>query len=304
MLMVIISTFIMSVAGAIFGSFSGAQVWRLRAHQLIEDKAAGEEIDVHEYARLKPLLVKASRDRSRCLNCSQTLAWYDLVPVFSWLSTGGKCRYCHSRIGIFEIAMELGYIAFFVLSYIVSLPELNTWLGMARFAVWLCAGVLMGILLAYDTKWFLLPEKINIALIIFGVVYAGLTYMMTGFDTNRLLTLAGSLLIMSGLYLCIFIVSRGAWIGFGDVILGIGLGLLLLKWEWAFMSLFLANFLGLLAVLPAYIKKQVTGKTHIPFGPFLIVATVLVVLYGQHIMSFGTGVLNAIAGVVLNMFLL
>ena len=298
-MMTLYSAFTFALTGAIFGSFAGAQVWRLRARQLREDKQEGEKIDAREYKRLSPLIVKASQDRSRCLSCGHTLVWYDLVPVISWVSTGGKCRYCKKPIGWFELFMEVGFAVFFVLSYISFAPELGTLLGMARLAIWLAAGVLMGILLAYDAKWFLLPEKINITLGIFGAIFAALTLAGQGISGSALLSLVGSLAIMSGLYLVIYVISRGAWIGFGDVILGIGLGFLLIDWEKAFLALFLANLLGLIAVAPAYIQRKVTGKTHIPFGPFLIVATILVVLYGDVMMSTASTIIERLTSLVL-----
>ena len=78
---------IFGLLGAIFGSFVGAQVWRLRARQLKEDQQAGEKVDKKEMKRLSHLLKKNVRsDRSRCLHCSHVLAWYDLIPLVSWLS--------------------------------------------------------------------------------------------------------------------------------------------------------------------------------------------------------------------------
>ena len=73
------------VLGAILGSFVGAQIWRLRARQLTEDKKAGERVDRKELKKLSPLIKKVSKDRSRCLSCGHELALYDLIPVFSWV---------------------------------------------------------------------------------------------------------------------------------------------------------------------------------------------------------------------------
>src|SRR6478609_4310093 len=94
---------ILGVFGLLFGSFAGASVWRLRAWQLVADKKAGDEdVDEAELKQLKPLTKATFRtDRSRCLHCGHELAWYDLLPLASWLSTGGKCRYCRKPIGYF-----------------------------------------------------------------------------------------------------------------------------------------------------------------------------------------------------------
>ena len=79
--------------GAILGSFAGAQIWRLRARQLMEDKKAGEKVDQKELKKLSPLIKKISKDRSRCLSCGHELKWYDLIPVVSWVAGLGRCRY-------------------------------------------------------------------------------------------------------------------------------------------------------------------------------------------------------------------
>src|SRR3954468_7466811 len=84
------------ILGLCLGSFAGATVWRLRARQLVEDKAEGEKVDGKEYKKLLPLTqTTTATDRSRCLHCGHTLAWYDLLPLVSWVSTKGRCRYCH-----------------------------------------------------------------------------------------------------------------------------------------------------------------------------------------------------------------
>lgn len=278
--------------GAILGSFAGAQVWRIRARQLIEDKAAGEEVDAAELRRLKPLVGKVKNDRSRCLSCKHTLAWYDLVPIVSWLSTAGKCRYCKKPIGKFEILIELGLAAFFAASYVVFRPSIDAPLEMMQFISWLAAGTVMAVLLAYDAKWFLLPERLNVLLAAIALIYVVSTFAIVGFSLVGTLSLIGSLAIMSGLYLAIFVVSKGEWIGFGDVVLGVGLGLLLMRWEQAYLALFLANIIALLVIIPGYVRGTLSRKSHIPFGPFLILGTVFTVLWGEQLARTTMGFLS------------
>lgn len=285
--------------GAIFGSFAGAQVWRIRARQLIEDEAAGEEVDLMELKRLRPLVGQIKSDRSRCLSCGHTLAWYDLIPVMSWLSTAGRCRYCKKAIGWFEIIMELGLAFFFVASYIVFRPSLAAPLEMVQFVSWLIAGTVMAILLAYDAKWFLLPEKLNILLAVVSTIFAVASFALAGFSMIGVMSLAGAVAIMSGLYLVIFIISRGEWIGFGDVVLGVGLGLLLMRWEQAYLALFLANIIALLVIAPGYARGKLGRKSHIPFGPFLIIATVITVFWGEQI---ARAVMDLLSGLTSSLF--
>lgn len=277
---------ILGFLGLCFGSFAGAQVWRLRAWQLVEDKTTGEEYDKKEYKRLNELTkYVGAKDRSRCLSCKHTLAWYDLLPLVSWTSTGGRCRYCRASIGIFEPLMELGVAVFFVVSYLVWQPPLNEPLVVAQFGLWLIAGVMLAILFAYDYKWFLLPDKIAYPLIGVSIFYAIFTIATSDDVATALISMAGSILIFSGLYLVLWLVSSGRWIGFGDVKLGLILGLLLGKWDLALMALFLANLIGVLIVLPGLLTKKLTRTTQVPFGPMMIAGFVIAALWGGQIID-------------------
>jgi prepilin signal peptidase PulO-like enzyme (type II secretory pathway) len=73
---------------------------------------------------------------------------------------------------------------------------------------------------------------------------------------------------------------KGQWIGFGDVKLGLALALLTADWQLAFIALFAANLIGCLLVIPGMITGKVTRTTRIPFGPLLIVGTVIAVIWG------------------------
>lgn len=295
--------------GLVMGSFAGAQVWRIRARQLRQDdenlhqlrakkQLSKDEQEEKTYlqaesvnrrqerAKLDVLLSKsATKDRSRCLKCSHELAWYDLLPVFSWLSTGGKCRYCRQSIGLYEPLAELATAGLFAGSYIFWPLELVSSLEWLLFAVWLVAVVLMVVLFIYDKKWFILPDQINFGLAVVAALFASLVLLINDFSALSLASLAGSVAIMSGIYLLLNVYSRGAWVGFGDVKLGVGLGLLLGSWPLAFLALFLANLIGTLQVLPGLISGRLNRQSQVPFGPLLIAGTVVAVLFGQIIIE-------------------
>lgn len=246
-----------------------------------EDKIAGEEVDKKEYDRLLPLTKSTLlSDRSRCLFCHHQLAWYDLIPLVSWVSTAGKCRYCHKFIGWFEPLIELGTAAFFVASYLFW-PEAIVEGEILRFALWLLGGIFLATLFVYDTKWYLLPNRAMFPLIATGAFYAIITLADQSDMPGAMLNLCLAAIILSGLYLFLWIVSKGGWIGFGDVKLGLALALFLGDWKLAFIALFAANLIGCLIVLPGMIMGKVTPKTRVPFGPLLIVGGVLAMLFGH-----------------------
>ncbi len=276
----------LAVFGAAFGSFAGAQVWRLRARQLVEDKQAGEEIDKTEYKQLLPLAKQSfTSDRSRCLHCSHTLAWYDLLPLVSWLSTSGRCRYCKAQIGAFEPFMELGVAGVFVGSYLLWPMPLETPLELVTFVMWLIAVVLLAILFAYDMKWFLLPDQITFPLIGIGLITSTIGIVTAANPVGALMSAGGGIIILSGLYYFLWLISKGQWVGFGDVKLGLALALLLADWQLALVALLAANFIGTLIVLPGMVLGRIDRKAHVPFGPLLIAGALVALLVGRHIVT-------------------
>lgn len=274
------------LTGVCLGSFAGASVWRLRAKQLAYDKQHKEPYDRKEYSRLKKLLGKRTvDDRSQCLECGYALKWYDLIPVVSWLSLKGKCRNCRKPIGKFELLMELGVAAFFVLSYAFWPIELSGALQITHFVLWLIAGVIMAILFAYDLKWFLLPDALTFALALVGAAIVVLTAVGSQDVVGVVLNALGAVAVLSGLYAVLFFVSGGRWVGFGDVKLGIGLALLLGSWQLALVGLFLANFIGCLIVIPLMAAKKLQRTAHVPFGPMLIAGTISAWFLGWPILN-------------------
>jgi len=277
---------ILGFLGLCMGSFAGATVWRLRARQLVEDKTEGEEVDKAEYKKLLPLTKsKLSSDRSRCLYCSHTLAWYDLLPLVSWAGTRGKCRYCSAPIGRFEPMIEVGVAVLFVGSYLLWPFGLVTAQELIHFSLWLMSGVLLAILFAYDLKWFLLPNRIIFPLIGLGALIAAVQLTTTSDLTASLFSLAGAVVILSGIYLLLWLVSKGAWIGFGDVKLGLALALILGEWQLAFIALFAANLIGCLLVIPGMLAGKITRTTRVPFGPLLILGGIVALIFGRPIID-------------------
>ena len=268
----------LALLGALLGSFAVAQVWRLRARQLVIDKRDGEKVDEAELRQLKQLLRPVRNDRSECLSCHHQLAWYDLLPIISWVALGGKCRYCRHTIGCPEVLAEAGLALVFVLSYIAWPYHLGSTLQLIPFVLWLVACVLLTILLVYDAKWSLLPFSVNIGLIIVVVLYV-VALVVAGVPID-IVSIGSAILLLGGLYL---LFSLLGWVGMGDGILGVGLALFLGSWQLAFLTLFLANLLGCFMLVPLYLGKRLHRQARIPFGPFLIVGAVVSLLAGNWI---------------------
>lgn len=279
-------TILLALLGLCIGSYAGASVWRLRARQLLEDKKEGELVDSKEYSKLEKLTKKTkSVDRSRCLHCSHTLAWYDLIPLVSWLGLRGKCRYCKKNIGRFEPVVELGTAAFFAGSYLLWPVSLDSTTAIVHFSLWLIAASMLVILFVYDLKWFLLPDVVVFPLILVGLIEVGLKISEAPNHMAQFLSVLGAVAILSGLYYGLWLVSRGRWVGFGDVKLGLGLALFVGDWRLAFVALFAANFIGCIVVIPGMLAGKISRMTRVPFGPLLIAGAVIVILSGPTILN-------------------
>ncbi|HSX32929.1 MAG TPA: prepilin peptidase [Candidatus Saccharimonadales bacterium] len=253
---------VLIVLGLCFGSFVNALTWRL-----------------HERRNWVS-------ERSECPHCHHRLAAKDLVPVFSWLSLGGKCRYCKKPIPDTPLA-ELLVPVLFVLSYLYwPLPLHGD--GLFRFVVWLVFVIAFVTLALYDLKWYLLPDKI-----VFPLVYLTLAQLLVSLFIFKqpIHMLVGSLAgvaVISGLFALLFYASKGQWIGFGDVKLGLVLGALAGGVQQAVLLLFIASVAGTLVALPMLVTGKAGRKTHVPFGPLLLFGMVIVQLWGSGIISWYT----------------
>ena len=91
--------------------------------------------------------------------------------------------------------------------------------------------------------------------------------------------------IIFGFFYSIFIISEGKWIGGGDVKIGFLLGLIVATPINSLLVIFLASLLGTFYSLPGIFIKKTNLNSHIPFGPFLIIATIIVFLFGSELLS-------------------
>ena len=274
------------IFGLFIGSFACATVWRLRARQLRIDASQGEEISRHDKELVSKIKKRSMlKDRSVCLHCGHQLEWYDLFPLVSWLELGGKCRYCHARIGSLEPIAELITAAFFVLSFLFWPGTFDDTMGIINFIIWLTAGTGLITLSIYDFKWFLLPNPLVFALIGLGAIKSAVVIVQSGFMTSEILNILYACGLLSGLYYLIYTVSKHEWVGFGDVKLGLALALLLADWKLAALALFLANAIGTLIFLPMMMSGRVKRQARIPFGPLLISGWFIAGLFGPQIVD-------------------
>lgn len=260
--------------------------------------AVGSFLNVVIYRSLdeKPLKKKESwvSGRSRCDNCGKTIAWYDNIPLLSFIILRGKCRNCHKPIGATHLVLEVLTAALFVWWYIWgSLLFFN--LGGVPFQFiqpffWLVVGVLLLFIVMSDIWYFIIPDTAVALLIIVTIGYrAALVAAGIMQPQDLAASLAASIVAMmafGGLWL----LTKGRGLGFGDVKLIFPLSLLV-GWPVVVVMVFGAFVLGSVVGLILLATNQRKWRQPIPFGPFLIASTCLCLIWGETLLNWYLGFL-------------
>lgn len=278
------SIVILVTLGLCLGSFVNAFVWRLRQQSAVASHRSPAKKKIHN-SGLTTQDLSVLKGRSMCPHCKHTLGWHDLLPVVSWLSLGGRCRYCRRPISWQYPIIELLTATLFVVSYISFPHETSGVVGIALFGLWLVLLVGFMALIVYDIRWFLLPDRIVFPLMGIAGVHALLVLSNASHILEASFQHGLSLLFSAGFFLVLYVVSRGAWIGYGDVKLAVVIGLVLGKPELALLMLFIASLLGSFVAIPMLITGKANKSTKLPFGPFLLIGTITVYIFGTAIIS-------------------
>ncbi len=233
--------------------------------------------------------VRGLEGRSACSRCGHVLSWYDLLPVVSWCFLRGRCRYCGSKISAQYPLVEAATGALFALVAPVYL------FGVIPLAAACIALALLICVFVYDLRHTIIPDEWIILLCIAAFVYAAslmpLSAGYIGWLATGAISAAAPLLLLWG-------VSRGSWMGFGDVKLALAMGILLGPISGLF-AVFFAFILGSVTLVPIMAYARVTHmsegesglagltmKSEVPFGPFLVASTLIVwlsLIYGYDI---------------------
>lgn len=258
--------------------------------------------------------------RSRCPHCAKTLQWFELVPLLSFIFQKGRCRGCSVKLSLQYPVVEFLTGALFVLIFWRLIAHSPT--GAAADFFWTSAGLWVFPLVAfwwyyvsvflaisvYDIRHYIIPNILlfpAILVAIFGVGYLHLLewlgprffpadgIIFAGHDAMILgqapLGAVGSALLgvltVAGFLGLIHWLSRGRAMGFGDVKLGILIGLVL-GWPDALVAIFIAFMVGMFWGIGAMLMWKRSMKSYLPFGPFLAFGTIAAMLAGDMVMQF------------------
>ncbi|MCB9809396.1 prepilin peptidase [Candidatus Peribacteria bacterium] len=212
--------------------------------------------------------------RSQCDHCQHSLAWYELLPVVSYAWLGGRCRSCSAPLSVWYLGYELLTAGVFLLLYHrfgLSVTALPYWIS----------GIFALLLGLYDAQYMVVDRRISLPAIawaaVFLVFWSGLPWQMG--------LLGGG--IGAGFYALQYGLSRGRWVGEGDIDLGLYMGLSL-GYPVILAALFGAYWVGFLAVIPLLLRPQRT-RTTVPMGGFLMLSYLVMLCYGPQILAWYWG---------------
>ncbi len=214
------------------------------------------------------------KGRSFCPGCKHTLSWQDLIPLLSFLILKGKCRYCKKPISwqypIVEIATGLLFLSIFNFQFSIF----N--LIIACFLI---------VIFVYDLEHYVIPDKI----IYPAILVSGIWYLVSGIFFNtytkyEILNTIYSAFGAAAFFLAIVLISRGKWMGVGDIKLAFLMGLIL-GFPKILAALFLAFLVGAIIGVGLVVSQKKTLKSEVPFGPFLVTGTFIALFWGETIIN-------------------
>lgn len=242
--------------GMCFGSFLNVLEWRIKNKISLFEK------------------------RSKCPECKQKIFWYDNIPIFSFLFLCGHCRHCKKKISlqypIVEFLMGLFFVIVFYFFNDQKLVEIVKYL----FIVWILFFVFI-----YDFKYLEVLDEIILPAILIIFVW-NLTILNYSWKNMFL-----AIIIGGGFFFLQYILSRGSWVGGGDIRIGILMGVIL-SWPNILAGLFFAYILGAIINLGLIFLKKRKLKDQTAFGTYLSIATFLIIFCGDKIVNWYLNLLN------------
>ncbi len=239
------------IAGLLVGSFLNVVIFRLREAES---------------------LVFGS---SKCQKCQTQIKAYDLVPVISFIILGGRCRACREKISIqYPIVEGLTALLFALSYYVYGLSWMSV---LSAFTL-----SLLLVIVVFDLRELMVPEVLS--WLLFGMALIGM--ILLNYDKIGSVILGG--LVSGGVIALLVFISRGKWMGDGDIKIALAIGLFL-SFPAAIFSVFASFISGAVVGTVLIAMKRKSGKDRLPFTPFLLFGLVASMLWGQRIIDWYLG---------------
>lgn len=211
--------------------------------------------------------------RSYCDHCKTKIKSLDLVPIISFVSLRGKCRYCGKKISWKYPAIELLTAVVFVLGFLYlptdSLVVKILYLGLLSCLI---------VIFFTDAKFQLIPDQIQIAFFLLSLAIL----IFSGFDLNLILRrLFDGILTMLPILL-IYLLTKKKAMGFADVIFSFSIGFLLGLFD-GFVAIYIAFIVGAIYGIVLIVLRRARLKTKIALGPFLVLGILVIIFFADPI---------------------
>ncbi len=253
------------VFGLIIGSFLNVVIYRLHT---------GKSLNGH----------------SHCLSCGSGLKAYELIPLISYLFLRGRCRSCGCYIPVRYFLVELCTAILFFISYQIASDVYELvflWATMA----------LLVLITVYDIRHYIVPDMLTALLTLSAILWYG-SLLLRGADWVAVAEAIVAALLGSGFFFLLWFVSKGAWLGFGDVKLAFPLGLIAgpaMVFSMVVYSFWVGAIVSLLLIgIGKYVRGQIrlrkwfpslTIKSVVPFAPFMIAGCLIVLFTHFNVLS-------------------
>lgn len=237
------------------------------------------------------------KGRSHCDHCRHKLHPMDLIPLISFFLLDKKCRYCHKHLSWFYPIIEVVVgLAFVLLALVIFQGSMALLFNLNYVFLFLFQSSLVSILIAIffiDLKYGIIPFK----LVLLAGALTFIWYLLLPtlyFNENELFLLGIRTDILNAVmaalgagvfFFAIFLVTKGRGMGFGDVVYAVLMGFVI-GFPNVLLGLYIAFITGAAVALILILlkKKHYKGGT-IPFGPFLVLGTIISMLWGNAIIE-------------------
>ena len=237
------------ILGGLWGSFANVCIYRL------------------------PLDKGVVSGRSYCPKCKKQITWKDNIPIISYLFLSGKCRKCKKPISSQYALVEFLSILFFTIIYFLYGITLTTLLLMILSLSFI-------IIFFIDLKHFIIPNEITFSMMALGFLKSFDPNLNSLFP-NYINSLIGGLLGYGIIWSIIYFykqVRKKEGMGLGDAklfgVIGFWFG-----WIAVPFVIFISSVIALLSVVPSLLKNSRTMSSQIPFGPYIIIGTLIYLFF-------------------------
>lgn len=219
-------------------------------------------------------LGKKINGRSKCPECGLNIKWYDLVPLISFAVLSGKCRACGWKIPWRYPLIELITAIVFGVLFIAGGGVLDLQL----FYRWVISAGLIA-LAGCDLDKFVLPDSLTAGLSVFVLVFKAIA------DPSELVSMCVTGLLLAMGFGILFLVSRGSWLGLGDVKLAFLVGLIL-NYPLAIIAVLGAIWSAAIVGVVLVAIRRASFRSALPFGTFLAGATIVAMIFSHELIKF------------------